>query len=168
MIKPKKDISFYANWGGFFPHPQLDAALPRPLKFNAEPSPVKPLPSLLTMFTIPDDIPAEVLLSDVVGYPTNTTQIESRLNEYTTLPKLAAVCIPPSGRGLNSIPPLDRIYAFVWKMAKYLTGTYPILSVADLWELEDEIEVRFGARLTATIVLPLLYNQATQLVVLGA
>jgi hypothetical protein len=166
-MKTKKDSSHYANWGGFFPHPQLDAALPRVLNFDIK-NVSQALPPLPSLFTVSDDITVATLLSDVVGYPMDSTSIETKLKNYVTLPNLAAVCIPPNGRGLNSIPPSDLIYAFVWRLAKYLSGTYPILSISELWDLEDELETKFGAKVPATMFLPLLYDRAMELIALGA
>jgi hypothetical protein len=92
-------------------------------------------------FSVPHGVPLSFFHTGGVYFTwkTNTSGMDTvlaKLREHVTLEALLRVCTV-EGKALTLAKPVDGVYAYVWRLARYCSGCDPSLPVTCLWDLED-------------------------------
>src|SRR5271157_5827709 len=155
----------FMNWAGWFPHPELDRDIephPWPLT-EEEQNALVALPATppCVKFFIPNGI--------------SLAELRRHSVEYSTAPVLEAVqghivqaldaVATQDRKALLFQKPLDGIYAFIWRCARYHSGLASSIPTTAFWDLEDGISRLTGTRGGANEeVVSLLEKKAQELV----
>jgi hypothetical protein len=139
----KKGIAreMFLPWAGYFPHPELDKGIEPP-----------PWPVSQEVQQALDALPAIPLTVKFI-IPNGISLAEFRRHkvEYGQVP-LEVVQQHVAGLSGTLAPrkPLDGVYAFVWRCARYHSGLDANIPVTAFWDLEDGITHLTGTRGGAT------------------
>ncbi len=138
--RSKKGIprEMFLPWAGWFPHPELDRDIePHPWPLSAEAqeavSALPPIPPSVK-YVIPNGISLAEFRRHSVEY-SRVSALEAVQGHVLTLPK-----------ALPLQKPLDGVYAFIWRAARYHGGLAGSIPVTAFWDLEDGISRLTGLR----------------------
>src|SRR6202044_142317 len=141
----------FLPWAGWFPHPELDRDIePHPWGVTDEVkqllAKLPPVPAGLK-FTIPNGIS----LAEFRRYPVNCKESVLEVLQAQVLREaMLAAATAPDRKALASRKPLDGIYAFIWRFARYYSGQASDVPVTAFWDLDDGITRLTGVRGAAT------------------
>ncbi len=148
----------FLPWAGYFPHPELDKDIqPHPWPVSQEvQQTLDALPAIpsAVKFIIPNGI--------------SLAEFRRHEVEYRQVP-LAAVQQHVAGLSGTLAPrkPLDGVYAFVWRCARYHSGLDVCIPVTAFWDLEDGIALLTGALGGATEEVVRFLEQKAQELIAG-
>jgi len=147
----------FMNWAGYFPHPELDRDIePHPWPLSAEAQ-----QAIDTLTAIP------LTVKFIIPNGISLAEFRRHLVEYSQVSTLEAVQGHVLGlpKALAPQKPLDGVYAFVWRLARYHSGVAGTIPVTAFWDLEDGISRLTGLRGGATEeVVKFLEKKARELV----
>ncbi len=137
----------FLPWAGYFPHPELDKDIQPP-----------PWPVSQEIQQTLDALPAIPLaVKFIIPNGISLTEFRRHTVEYKQVPSLEIAWVLELLQGhvaglktLSLRKPLDGVYAFVWRCARYYGGLDANIPVTAFWDLEDGLArltgVRFGAK----------------------
>jgi hypothetical protein len=145
-----------------YPNQKLAADYYRTEALEPEPSDLPEVPPSIK-YTVPNGVPLLNFRMDRVLY-TGDTELRSALEMHVALPAVSKACTV-KGEGIELLreKPLDGVYAFVWRMARFQAGLDASVPVTAFWDLEDGIRLLGGPRYPATKEIAFLESRAGEL-----
>jgi hypothetical protein len=149
----------FMNWGGWFPHPELDKGIePHPWAITETEQQTfshLPVPPATVRYSVPSGI--------------NLGTFKKYRVEWAEAPSIAvdvqaSAVLSTDGKQLATKKPVDGIHAFVWRVARYSAGLDRHIPVTAFWDLEDGIFKLTGTRGVSKGTVKFLEQRAGELV----
>ena len=152
----------FLPWGGWFPHPELDRDIERrPWKVSEE--------QKQTLATIPAAIqyfvPSGIGLSTFRKHKFSRPESQSlaSIDAHVSLEKLLK-SVANEDKKLISKKPLDGVYAYIWRVARYVAGLDRAIPITAFWDLEDGVLALTGVLGVTEETVKFLGQRADELV----